>query len=117
VVEHEIGRGNKIAAELRRAALKPFTRLNVDGKALQLAGALMKSGRLPPRAEADAKHIAIAATHRVDVLLTWNCTHLANPALTALLMDICIKRGYHAPQILTPQQLMGVPIHERRARG
>ena len=28
----------------------------------------------------DALHLALAVVHRVDVLLTWNCRHLANPS-------------------------------------
>jgi hypothetical protein len=114
-VEHEIKRGDPTAAHLRRRALARFECLEVDRKALTLAGALMKSGRLPPKAEQDARHLAIAATRNLDVLLTWNCAHLANHALTPTLMDICITEGYDCPQILTPEQIMGANIHEQRA--
>lgn len=40
----------------------------------------MASGVLPPQVAHDAAHIAVAAVHAVDYLLTWNCKHLANIA-------------------------------------
>jgi|SRR5581483_1291514 len=114
-VEREIKRGDREAARLRREALAPFTRLQVDKKALTLAGILMESCRLPRQARSDARHLAIAATRGLDVLLTWNCAHLANRALIPRMMDICISKGYHCPRILTPEQIMGVRMHEQPA--
>lgn len=114
-VAEEIRKGDRVAADLRREALLPFTKLRVGQEALTLAGALMKSGRLPSKAESDAIHLAIAATRNLEVLLTWNCAHLANRALSSRLMDICLIEGYNPPQILTPEQIMGVHLHEQRA--
>ena len=51
--------------------------LIVDGVA-ELAAALIKGVPLPRRAAADAAHIAVAAYHRIDFLLTWNLAHIAN---------------------------------------
>ena len=33
---------------------------------------------MPAKAYADAVHVAVAAVHGLDYLLTWNCTHIAN---------------------------------------
>lgn len=45
-----------------------------------LAEFLLRGGGLPAKARLDALHIACAAYHQIHVLLTWNCTHIANPA-------------------------------------
>ncbi len=34
---------------------------------------------MPKDPAGDALHLAVATYHKVDVLLTWNCRHLANP--------------------------------------
>ena len=46
-----------------------------------LAQILLTAVPLPGRAAGDALHIATAAVHGMDYLLTWNCTHIANAAL------------------------------------
>ena len=34
---------------------------------------------MPKEPQGDALHLAIASFHQIDVILTWNCAHLANP--------------------------------------
>ena len=54
----------------------------------------------------DASHIATAAVYGMDVLLTWNCRHMANPVTlpkTAMLLG---KSGYMCPIIITPQEFL-----------
>ena len=51
-----------------------------DGVA-DLAAALIEGVPLPRKAAADAAHIAVAAYHRIDFLLTWNLAHIANAEL------------------------------------
>jgi hypothetical protein len=63
--------------------------------------------RFPPRALGDAAHLAIAAVHRVDYLLTWNCAHLANAELRKRLERINDALGEYTPTICTPEELMG----------
>ncbi len=45
--------------------------------------------QLPRRAYTDASHLALAILHKMDYLLTWNCTHLANAVLQKELVDYC----------------------------
>jgi hypothetical protein len=60
---------------------------------------------LPEKAAADALHIAIAAVHGMQYLLTWNCTHIANVALRPRIEAMCRAAGYEPPLISTPEQL------------
>lgn len=66
-------------------------------------------GRLRRRrrnAARDAFHIAIAAVHRMDFLLTWNCRHIANDVLIPRLGSIMEAHGYASPVLCTPLQLL-----------
>ena len=56
----------------------------------------------------DAAHIAVAAVHRIDFMLTWNCKHLANAQIARRIALICDRLGFRMPIICTPEELMGV---------
>jgi hypothetical protein len=71
-----------------------------------LAKALITEGPIPPKAEIDAYHIAVAAVHGMEYLLTWNCTQIANVVMRPKVESVCRKYGYEPPIICTPQELM-----------
>jgi hypothetical protein len=73
---------------------------------LDLAEFLVLGGGLPAKARIDALHIACAAYHDIDVLLTWNCTHIANPSQLPVMRGLCAARGYTLPELVTPFELM-----------
>ena len=70
-------RGDREAAEERLEALDGIALLAQVEEAESLARALLDRVPLPDRATADALHIATAAVHGMDYLVTWNCTHIA----------------------------------------
>ena len=61
---------------------------------------------MPERATVDALHIAVAAVHGMDYLLTWNCTHIANATLREPIGAVCRASGYEPPAIGTPEELL-----------
>ncbi len=71
-----------------------------------LAAKLVERGGVPPEAELDALHIAVACVHEVDYLLTWNCRHINNAAMKPLVRSICVAVGYSCPEICTPLELL-----------
>lgn len=73
---------------------------------MELAEELVKTSALPAKAGNDALHIAIAASHRVPYLLTWNCRHLANATMRAQIESVCASQGFKAPIICTPEEMM-----------
>lgn len=107
IVIDEAAGGNAQAAKDRLVALKPFPLLDIRDDASDLARALIESGPLPPKAARDALHIAIAAAHGIDFLVTWNCTHIANAEMTAKIAAICHEHDLECPVICTPEELMG----------
>ncbi len=66
----------------------------------------MQEARLPERAAINALHIAVAAWHGMDFLLTWNCAHINNPQLLPLVERSCRTEGFSCPVICTPDELV-----------
>ncbi len=107
LVVTESREGNTQMAKRRLDFLKGIPVLRTTENAVELARALTAEGAaLPRKAQADALHIAIAAVHNVDYLLTWNCRHIDNPATKPLIREVCILKGYLCPEICTPFEIM-----------
>lgn len=102
----EASGGNPEAAERRLAVLREIPELKIDEEVQQLAELLISMGGIPPFAEADALHVAVAAVHRMDYLLTWNCRHIDNATKKPIIRSICIGAGYPYPEICTPMELL-----------
>jgi hypothetical protein len=106
LVMKEVERGDAEAASERIAKLQECRVLPYPKEAEDLTRALLSSRLIPVKAEIDAAHIATAAVHGMDFLLTWNCRHIANAAIVEKLRDICDREGFPAPVICTPHELM-----------
>jgi predicted nucleic acid-binding protein len=103
----EAGQGDPDAARRRKEELKNIPDLEVTNSAVTLARTLVDQRALPREAMDDALHLAVAAVHGVDYLLTWNCRHLDNAEMKPLMRSVCAIAGYRCPEICTPQELMG----------
>jgi hypothetical protein len=112
LVVQECQAGDSEAAEARLAALEGLPLLEQSEAVEALAGALRDGVPLPERATADALHIATAAVHGMDYLLTWNCTHIANVTLRGRIEAVCREAGFEPPAICTPEELPGGEDHE-----
>ena len=84
-----------------------LSNLEVTEDAKTLTMAIMAAGMLPPHAFPDAAHVAVAAVHAIDYLLTWNCKHLANAQIARRIAMVCEKLNHIMPIICTPEELMG----------
>ena len=108
LVLQEAGDGDPQAAQERLDVLTVMTVLAITEEALALAEELVQAGALPKKAENDALHIAIAAIHRLPYLLTWNCRHMANAVMRTQIESVCANKGFKAPIICTPEEMMEV---------
>ena len=102
----ESRRGDAEAAKEREAILAVCGVLEFDAAAERLARAILNSRLLPAKAAVDAAHIAVAAVHGVDFLLTWNCRHIANAAIVDRVRAVIADAGHVPPVICTPLELM-----------
>lgn len=102
----EAGFGHPDAASRRMAVLEDIPELEATEEVRTLGKAFIAKGSLPPKAEIDAYHIAVAAVHGMEYLLTWNCVHIANALMRPKIESVCREYGYEPPIICTPQELM-----------
>jgi hypothetical protein len=72
-----------------------------------LTGRILKSGALPEDAYRDATHIALAAVHGMEVLLSWNCRQIANAAIQPRLEMVAEESGFSLPILCTPEEMVG----------
>lgn len=102
----EAGAGDAEAAERRLAALADIPVLDLTLEVRLVAGEILRLGGMPAKAYVDAVHVAVAAAHGIDYLLTWNCAHIANPMLRGKIEAICRATGFEPPVISTPVEFM-----------
>jgi predicted nucleic acid-binding protein len=102
----EASAGDPEAAGRRLEALQGIAELPIDQEVQELAGMLISKGGIPTGAEADALHIAVAAVHRMDYLITWNFRHIDNAATKPIIRSICASAGYSCPEICAPVELL-----------
>jgi hypothetical protein len=107
LVLDEAGAGDAQAAQERLLVLQPMLVLETTPEALALAKALLQAGALPAKAADDALHIAVAAAKAIPFLITWNCRHLANAMMRPVIESVCKAKGFKAPIICTPEELLG----------
>ena len=108
VVWEEASRGDKNAAALRLTQLEGLLDLPVTQDAVDLAGKLLQAGALPQQAYDDALHVAVCATNGVDILVSWNCKHIANVTMYGVIDNVCREAGFDPPRICTPVELWGM---------
>lgn len=106
VVIDEISLGDKTEVAKRLAIVDSLDVLEISSEAESIAVAIMDAAILPTKAVRDAAHIAVAAVHGVDYLLTWNCRHIANAQVVKRIQRICDDRGFEIPLICTPEELL-----------
>jgi len=104
-VRAEVSKGDAAAATKRLNAMAGIPELDVTPEVPILADSIVQLLKLPPKAQMDATHLAFAIAHRIDYLLTWNCTHLANATLQKTLFEYCSYNRVHMPVICTPELL------------
>ncbi len=109
----EAARGDNEQSQLRLEVLAG--RQELDGSTPDidaLATALLSDSAVPKDEVTDAYHIATAAIHGMDVLLTWNCRHLANRFALPKTIAVVTKAGFQCPAIVTPENFMKEDLDE-----
>jgi hypothetical protein len=107
IVLDEIAAGEREMAQRRLELITGLTVLDLTPAAETLADRVLHSGLLPATADGDAAHIALATVHKLDILLTWNCRHIANAAIVGRLRRLVETHGHTLPEIYTPEELLG----------
>lgn len=106
MVLDEISDGEAAMAHLRCEKIEDLPLLEATPEAEALAILILGSGLLPTTADSDAAHIALATVHRLDILLTWNCRHIANAAIQTRLRRLVENADFTLPAICTPEEFL-----------
>ena len=106
VVLGEAAAGDSDAAQRRLSFLDGLPLLEISPQADDLAEAILASGLLPAKAMRDAAHIAVSSVAKVDILLTWNCRHIANATIMRELSELIARHGFQMPLLCTPLELL-----------
>jgi hypothetical protein len=105
-VRNEAVMGDAREAAKRLAVLHTMVPLVVSAEAETMAGELLARGILPRKAQIDALHLATAAVHKMDLLLSWNFKHLVNPDILRQVYVWAAENKYNVPVICTPEALL-----------
>jgi len=88
--------------------LKGLENLELAEEASILAEGYISRGIFHRKFIADALHVALAAFHKIDYVVTWNFGHIANVRKQARLRMFNTAAGFFSPSIVTPEFL----VHE-----
>jgi predicted nucleic acid-binding protein len=105
-VIQEIQGGDVNAAKERLDAVRALVVLETNTEIESIADYLLLGGGLPQKARLDALHIACAAYHSVNILLTWNFKHIANPVQLPIMRGLCAAKGYRLPELVSPLEML-----------
>lgn len=61
---------------------------------------------LSGKARADIPHFAYAVSYRMDYLVTWNCSHIANGEMIQRLLKVNAELVRPTPLIVTGEEIL-----------
>ena len=106
-VVDECLQGNAEAVSRRTRLLAKATLLPITSDVRTLAHRLVERGIVPVKVGDDAVHIACAAAHDCEFLLTWNFKHIHNPFQSRPIRETIEEYGFRSPVICTPDTFLG----------
>jgi predicted nucleic acid-binding protein len=83
-----------------------FKELEFDRESEELAKWYIKEGVIPEKYEEDALHIAIASVNNLDVLISWNFSHIVKLKTKMRVAGIIRMLGYKEIEIVFPWEVV-----------
>ena len=102
----EISQGDTLASKSRLQAIYGFNLLPASGEIENLAKQYFKKMKIPEHAMYDCLHLACGVLNGMDIIVSWNFKHIANPVIRQVLREINQKLGFETPEITTPEELI-----------
>ena len=108
VVIGEINRAPQAKAVKLRDCIKKINpeELTLDDNAQALAKEYIEKGVIPSKYEDDAFHIAIASVNNLDIIVSWNFTHIVKLKTRREVAVINTLMGYKPIEICSPQEVI-----------
>jgi predicted nucleic acid-binding protein len=106
-VQEELSR---IPDAVRRAAavklIQPLEQFSHASEIDEIVEVYLAHKLMPREGIGDAAHLALASFHHCDILVTWNCRHLANANKTDHIRRVNALLGLETPLLVTPLELL-----------
>jgi hypothetical protein len=110
-VWEEIVKGDPDLVRRRKKVVQGLRWLQLRKLGVEVARSLLEHQVIPETSKADAFHIAIAAEHGIEFVITWNFAHIANAAQRNAVRAICERWGFAMPILCTPEELIAYLRH------
>ena len=105
ILELRQGSGEKTAERLE--LISNLELLDINDAVEQIVSTYIERRVMPNDPGGDALHLAVASYYQIDVLLTWNCRHLANPSKMEHIRVVNRELGLPMPTLTTPMNYVG----------
>ena len=102
----ELSEGDHPQKAEKIALLHNVPLLDVTAEVLEIVEVYIAHKLMPQDRSGDALHLALASHYGCDILLTWNCVHLANANKFRHIQRVNALLGLSVPLLSTPLQLM-----------
>ncbi len=86
--------------------MRPLQQFDYTAEVAEVVDVYLRHKLMPQEALGDADHLAIASFYNCDMLVTWNCRHLANANKTGHIRRVNALLGLRTPFLITPLQLL-----------
>ena len=103
----ELERGDFPNKDEALSLVRDLPALEINQPVIDAVSAYISHRLMPADPTGDALHLAIASSHKIDFILTWNCRHLANANKFAHIRRVNGILGLFVPSLITPLELLG----------
>ena len=103
----ELQRGNHPKKTEKLSLISELKVLQISQDIVEIVDVYISNLVMPADPNGDALHLATASYHKIDILLTWNCKHIANMKKLDHIRRINAKLGLATPLLTTPLNLIG----------
>ena len=86
--------------------VRSLEQLDYTEEIAEIADVYVHHKLMPAEATGDADHLALASFYNCDILVTWNCRHLANANKTGHIRRVYALLGFRTPMLVTPLELL-----------
>ncbi|MDX2226028.1 MAG: type II toxin-antitoxin system VapC family toxin [Verrucomicrobiae bacterium] len=90
----------------KMALLKDVTLLKITPEVIKVVEVYIARKVMPTDPVGDALHLALASHHKCDILLSWNCNHIANVQKYDHVRKVNTQLGLHVPLLVTPLEFL-----------
>ena len=95
----------RVRALLDDPALRGAERVDLDEESIDLAEKYIKQGVVSPGNRVDARHVAVATVHRVDIVVSWNFQHIVKWNRIRGFNAVNLLAGYPEIEIRSPREV------------